>query len=1206
MADPNHNLKDRLLNDLGSSFGSPADRVGNPPVPTLPTIPDHALLRCIGTGSYGEVWLARNALGTFRGVKIVRRRAFDSDRPYEREFAGIRRFEPVSRSHPSQLNVLHVGRDDAAGLFYYVMELADDAGTAPKVATPAAGAALPTLDPEIYVPRTIRSEIQKRGGLPCAECVDIGTALATALDHLHRHGLVHRDIKPSNIIFVNGIPKLADIGLVTHVEATLSFVGTEGYVPPEGPGTPQADIYSFGKVLYEMSTGRDRQDYPELPTNLIAVPVVERAALAELNEVVVKACHPDSKQRYQTAAELHADLALLQSGKSVTRMRTVERRLQCVARAGALVTAVALLAGGAWFWQQRQTRDARELARQNRQLAEERTTLATEKTKLADNLAKLDAENRDRIVRLDIANGVRLLDDGDPAGALLWFADALPMLTNNPAQESIHRIRIQQTLDQVPRLLQVFPHESSVQSAVFSPDGRFVATGTRDGQIRVWNAAEGSLVWGPKAMGAELVFLRFSRGGRRLFVSSSNEEWAFNGGIGSRNFYAVLEADSGGEIFSSRQADPAAWTNLTCSHFSPDDHWLASAQKDNCIRVFDLADGRLVQELRGHNDEVRFLSFSQDGSLLASASLDRTVRLWRLPSGEPVGPPLEHRFPVVRALLSGDGQHLITGSFENPGCLGNAGSEAGKGEIQAWDTATGQKLGDPIQRRDWLLVYLNPADPRRFYGPDSAYQIGSSVEPLFKIQAGAVQSWAFTKDNRWLAVGEAEKAARVMDATIGELVAGPFPHGGEVSAIQISPDEKLLLTACGDGNARIWDLRVAPSESIRRVLPAPMEQTDPVAMELEIGKTPAGTPIPMKNEQGLWLFNDKLEAVRQLESSQLKFDVIQSAWHSDFWVTWQFDDDSKRLILYGSQGTAAQRTLLKHPSQVLAVVFTGDDRFLVTLCGDHTVRFWRTVDGTLDRTIALPKVLVYALSPDGRTLVCVRDNQDGHPVFEFLDLESGEITGKPNIIVGAIFRADFSPGGQRVAFLDRNGPVTVLEARTGRVLSSTIAHPANLKAVEWDHAQHRLLTVGHDDQVLVWDVENGEQVLGPLRTPGANIRTAKWSLDDRFIITSSDNKTARVWDATTGEAITPSLKHDGEVAFAFLTGSQRLITGSYPDLLRAWDLRETTLAPDVLADYVKLLSSRRLGIGGALLTLKTEERAELNRSLRTRAPGLFQ
>ena len=92
---------------------------------TPPVIPDHTLLGPIGRGAYGEVWLARNVMGTLRAVKIVWRSQFASERPYEREFAGIKRFEPVSRSSSGLVHVLHVGRNDAEGYFYYVMELAD-------------------------------------------------------------------------------------------------------------------------------------------------------------------------------------------------------------------------------------------------------------------------------------------------------------------------------------------------------------------------------------------------------------------------------------------------------------------------------------------------------------------------------------------------------------------------------------------------------------------------------------------------------------------------------------------------------------------------------------------------------------------------------------------------------------------------------------------------------------------------------------------------------------------------------------------------------------------------------------------------------------------------------------------------------------------------------------------------------------------------
>jgi hypothetical protein len=318
-------------------------------------IHDHKLVTPIGRGAYGEVWLARNALGTGRAVKVVFRSNFDDSRPFEREFAGIQKFEPISRSHPGLVHILQVGRRE--DYFYYVMELADDVsaerrtgkaepgpGSGTKTADGnAGGAPSPPFEDGAYVARTLREDLRRQSPLPAQRCVELGLALASALAHLHKQGLIHRDIKPSNIIFVQGAPKLADIGLVTEVGDSRSIVGTEGYLPPEGPGTPQADIFSLGKVLYEISTGQDRRQFPDLPPGLKQSP--DAAAVLELNEVVLRACAKDAEQRYASAEQMQADLEGLVQGRSVRRRYESLRRWRLVRRAAVWLGAGAAALG---------------------------------------------------------------------------------------------------------------------------------------------------------------------------------------------------------------------------------------------------------------------------------------------------------------------------------------------------------------------------------------------------------------------------------------------------------------------------------------------------------------------------------------------------------------------------------------------------------------------------------------------------------------------------------------------------------------------------------------------------------------------------------------------------------------------------------------------------------------------------------------------
>jgi formylglycine-generating enzyme required for sulfatase activity len=294
-----------------------------------PDIPNHELIKCIGHGSFGQVWLARTITGSWRAIKIVWKISEEDESCLKREYEGLQKYEPISQGCSSLVAVLHAGRNQQAGCFYYSMELADALSPSEP------------FDPENYKPKTLRSRLRQEKRLSVQECLQVGIALSQALHDLHGHELVHRDIKPSNVIYVKDVPKLADIGLITELDSTVSFVGTEGYVAPEGPGSAQSDIYSLGKLLYEVSTGLDRKQYPELPDDLMNLEDSNR--FMSLQTIIDNACATDPKKRYDSAKSILADLKRLTEGKSIHQRRRPQFYVK-------LLLILLLATGGLVYW----------------------------------------------------------------------------------------------------------------------------------------------------------------------------------------------------------------------------------------------------------------------------------------------------------------------------------------------------------------------------------------------------------------------------------------------------------------------------------------------------------------------------------------------------------------------------------------------------------------------------------------------------------------------------------------------------------------------------------------------------------------------------------------------------------------------------------------------------------------------------------------
>ncbi len=1111
-----------------------------------PPIPDHELLRRIGRGSYGEVWLARSVTGAYRAVKIVYRKSFDHDRPFDREFAGILKFEPISRAHETQVDILHVGR--AEGCFFYVMELADDQFSGQHI------------DPDRYAPKTLKSELFQRGQLPFEECVQLSLALTAALENLHNHGLVHRDIKPSNIIFVKGIPKLADIGLVTGVDATRSYVGTEGFAAPEGPGTAQSDIYSLGKVLYELCTGRDRQDFPELPSNLGLGP--DWAGLLELNAVIAKACREDPRQRYASAQLMREELLLLQSGKSLARLHAAQRVLARLKRVSVIGAALTTLTLAALVWQWHQARQLRWLA-----------------------------------ARIHEANGIRLINEGRLSDALPSLVEALKLQNGDREKEKLQRVRLGAVLGRIPRLVQLWTFDREVNEAKFSPDGRFVATACSDGTARVWDVATGKALTPPLNHGGPAHGIAFSPDGRQLATCSGDQK--------TQGDFRVWETLTGRALMPPVKVDhgPGAVS------FSPDGALILTAATTADLegewRLWDAATGEpRSPQVKDENQWVHDAAFSPDGRHVLLARVDGTAKIWDVLASQIIPVEMKHPAEISGAAYSPDGLRVVTGGKDNSARL--------------WDVSTGQPLTPPLKHDAWVFPPKFSPDGERVLTftrdeKDPTARVWSSttgdpVSPPLR-HPDAVTSAEFSPDGRWVLTASKDKTVRVWDATTGELVFPSLHLLDRWSFALFSPDGRRILVRSGDHTVRVWDLG----------FDAPVEITSLEARHGCAFFSPDGRRVMTAGRMGARVW-DAFNGQPITPHLSLSKGVAQGSFSPDGrWVVTPSFDGTARVR--DAATGAPVSPLLRHRDIVMYASFSPDSHYVVTASQDRTARVWDAQTGE-PATPPLKDeagMVMAVFSPDGKrvlTAACGRDFARGSGVSKgkwatalgdarIWDARTGQLlVSGPQKGLGLVGSARFSPDGRRVVSCDHRRCALIWDAETGKQLAPSLQHNGFVQTAEFSPSGDRVITGSSDGTAMVWNTKTGEPLTPPLQHT-AGVLGASFSPDGFEIITTCEDQTVRVWDAQTGELLTPPLEHIGgaiRLDASFSPDGKRILSPGY-DATTIW-----TLAPDMrpvseLEPISEIIALGRLNEVGAVVPLDTETLTKAWQTQRLKHPA---
>ena len=343
-------------------------------------------------------------------------------------------------------------------------------------------------------------------------------------------------------------------------------------------------------------------------------------------------------------------------------------------------------------------------------------------------------------------------------------------------------------------------HSALIRSIALSPDGLYLASGSVDRTVRIWDIVSGpeSVVQASLQAHTDVVTSAVLSTDGTFIVSSSHD-------------FSIRVWDTiNGEMKLPPMVGHQGWVFAVA--ISSDGRLIASGSGDHTIRLWDAGTGKLVgQPLHGHNNVVTALSYSVDGRWLASGSFDMTVRVWDVATWHPAASGvLPCNGFILTVAHSPDGKYLAAAGFG--------------GFIHLWQSGT-NKLTRTIQ--------ANPTESEGFatdstinsiaFSPDATrimFGASDNLVSIWDVEHGhqvlvleghvqTVCSIAYSPNGQYVASGSTDRSVRIWHAETGELVATLFGHGGEVSSVAFTPDERFIVSSARDGTIRSWDVATA-------------------------------------------------------------------------------------------------------------------------------------------------------------------------------------------------------------------------------------------------------------------------------------------------------------------------------------------------------------------------------------------------------------
>ncbi|NCJ04937.1 NACHT domain-containing protein [Synechococcales cyanobacterium C] len=640
---------------------------------------------------------------------------------------------------------------------------------------------------------------------------------------------------------------------------------------------------------------------------------------------------------------------------------------------------------------------------------------------------------------------------------------------------NLHRVNFAQATFAKTTFLQTF---GNILAVAFSPDGRWIATGDANNQVRLWRMEDDQLLL---TLGGHPDWVRsvlFSADSQTL-ISGSDDQTIRLWDVKTGNCLNTLT----GPV--SRVASAA---------LSPDGCTLVSSGEDGSVHLWDICTGQYIQAFQGHTQPVWSVAFSPDGQKIASGGEDQTIRLWDAHTGQCLQVLEGHQNWIQSVAFSPDGRNLASGSHDQTAKL--------------WDVQTGACLRTLIGHTNWVWCVAYAPHPDGLNNPNR-YLLATASEDL---------------------------TIRLWDVATGQCLKTLMGHSNRIWSIAVIPVGaslppgigQILASGSDDQTLRLWDVRTG---QCLKTLQGHTRKIFPVVF------SPDGQRLASSGDEAVIRFWD-LDTGNCLQALESCGSRVESVAFSPDGRTLVSGGEDKIIRLWDVQTRQCLKVLTGHPKQIWTVAFSPDGQTIASSGEDGQVWLWDMSSGQCRQVLEGHGnwVLTITFSPNGQYLASASHDQ----TLKLWDANTGQLlrtlAGHTNAALGAAFSSD----SQLLASGGLDQTVKLWDIKTGNCLQTLVGHTDAIIPVAFTSQKPVVASGSLDHTIKLWDIHTG-QCLQTLADHTELIYSLSFHPNGEILASGSWDETIKLWDVKIGKCL-ETLRADRPYEGMDITGVTGLTT----------------------------------------------------------------